>query len=268
MADTFFAILAEPSTASPADGRYLAAPETGGPWANDLQHGGPPNALLVHAAERLAHAETGRTDLVGLRVAAEFVGPVPVGAVATQARIVRAARTGVLVDTALRAGGRECVHARVWLVADRDTAAIAPPLQPAARPPDGLPGLGASFPYADAIEWRAVHGNIDQVGPAVFWARPRIGLLEGHDLSGLQRAALLGDSGSGISSALDWRQWSFLNVDLDVHLARPVRGDWLCLDAATQLGPNGSALTRATLSDVNGPVGATAQTLVVAPRNR
>jgi acyl-Coa thioesterase superfamily protein/acyl-CoA thioesterase superfamily protein len=268
MANAFFAILAGSNTGSPADGSYLAAAETGGPWASELQHGGPPNALLVHAAERLADAETGRTDLVALRTAAEFVGPVPVGPVTTQARIVRAARTAVLVDTVLRAGGRDCVHARVWLVADRDTATIAPPLSPAAGPPDGLPGLGASFPYADAIEWRAVRGNIDRPGPATFWARSRIGLLEGQELSGLQRAALLGDSASGISSALDWSQWSFLNIDLDVHLGRPARGDWLCLDAATELGPNGSALTRAPLADVHGPVGATAQTLVVAKRDR
>lgn len=268
MPNTFFATLAESSAEPPADGRYVAAADTGGPWSSELQHGGPPNALLVHAAERLAHAETGRTDLVALRLAAEFVGPVPVGEVATHARIVRAARTAVLVDTVLRAGGRDCVQARVWLVAGRDTAPIAPPLRPAAGPPDGLPGLAASFPYADAIEWRAVRGNIDQLGPAVFWARPRIGLLEGQEFSGLQRAALLGDSASGISSALDWSQWSFLNIDLDVHLSRPVRGEWLCLDAATELGPNGSALTRSTLADVHGPVGATAQTLVVAERRR
>ncbi len=87
-------------------------------------------------------------------------------------------------------------------------------------------------------------------------------------MSGLQRAVLLGDSASGISPTLDWSQWSFLNIDLDVHLARPVLGDWLLMDAATQLGPNGSALARSTLADVHGPVGATAQTLVVAQRKQ
>jgi acyl-coenzyme A thioesterase PaaI-like protein len=264
MADTFFAISAE----SEAEGSYLAQPETGGPWASELQHGGPPNALLARAAERLAAHETGRTDLVGVRLAAEFVGPVPVGAVVTRARVVRAARTAVLVETALSAAGRDCVYARVWLVADRDTSGVSPPSPPAVEPPAGLPPLAASFPYADSIEWRAVRGNIDQLGPGAVWARPRIELLEEQRLSGLQRAVLLGDSASGISSALDWSQWSFLNIDLDVHLARPVIGEWLHMDAATQLGPNGSALARSTLGDVHGPVGATAQTLVVAKRER
>jgi hypothetical protein len=262
VATSYFEILDE----STSDGRYLAGPETGGPWADDLQHGGPPNALLVHAAERLAAAETGRGDLVGVRVAAEFVGPVPVGELVTTARIVRSARSAVLVETLLRAGGRDCVHARVWLVADRDTSALVPSHGAPVGPPNGLPGLAARFPYGDSIEWRVAHGNIDQPGPGVVWARPRLSLIDGLELSGLQRAALLGDSASGISSALDWAVWSFLNIDLDVHLLRPVVGDWLHMDAVTQLGPNGSALARSTLSDAHGPVGATAQTLVLALR--
>lgn len=262
--DTYFAILDE----SAADGSYLAAPHTGGPWAGHLQHGGPPNALLVHAAERLVAAETGRADLVGVRLAAEFVGPVPVGEVTTAARIVRAARSAVLVETVLQASGRDCLQARVWLVGDRDTAAIAPAGVDAAEPPTGLPGLAARFPYGDSIEWRAVRGNIDQPGPSVVWARPRTDLLDGRVLSGLQRAVLIGDSASGVSSALDWSVWSFLNIDLDVHLARPVLGEWLHMDAVTQLGPNGSGLARSILADAYGPVGLTAQSLVVAPVGR
>jgi hypothetical protein len=262
--DTYFQIVDETTTI----GRYLAAAATGGPWAPDLQHGGPPSALLVHSALRLAAAETGRADLIGVRLAAEFVGPVPVSELATAARVVRAARSAVLVEVILSAAGRECMHARVWLVADRDTAAIAPPLPAPDQPPGGLPGLAARFPYGDSIEWRAVRGNIDEPGPGAVWARPRIDLLAGQTLSGLQRAVLIGDSASGISSALDWSTWSFLNVDLDVHLSRPVVGEWLYMDAATQLGANGSALARSTLADTCGPVGATAQTLVVAPARR
>ncbi len=261
MVNAYFEIVDEGS----AGGNYLARPETGGPWAAELQHGGPPNALLVRAAERLAAAETGRTDLLAVRLAAEFVGPVPVAEVNTEARIVRAARSAVLVEATLRAGDRECLHARVWLVGQRDTTATAPPLPAPIDPPTGLPALKAQFPYGDSIEWRMVHGNIDRPGPGVVWARPRLALLTGQRLSGLQRAALIGDSASGISSVLDWSEWSFLNVDLDVHLSRPVIGDWLHMDAATAIGAAGSGLARSTLADVCGPVGSTLQTLVVAP---
>jgi hypothetical protein len=65
---------------------------------------------------------------------------------------------------------------------------------------------------------------------------------------------------------LDWTRWTFLNVDLDVHLARPMLGDWLLMDALTRVGTHGAGLARSTLSDTAGVLGSTAQTLVLAPR--
>lgn len=264
MVNSYFEIVDEGA----AGGNYLASPRTGGPWAADLQHGGPPSALLVHEAQRVVVAETGRTDLLAVRLAAEFIGPVPVAEVRTEARIIRAARSAVLVEATLQASGRDCLRARVWFVGERDTNAIAAPLPAPIEPPTGLSPLNMRFPYGDSIEWRTVHGNIDQPGPGIVWARPRLELLDGKPLSGLQRAALIGDSASGISSELDWSVWSFLNVDLDVHLSRPVTGEWLYMDAATTIGPTGSGLARSTLSDARGPVGSTLQTLVVARSRR
>jgi hypothetical protein len=247
---------------------YDSAPSTGGPWSPDLQHGGPPNALLVHVAEQLVAAETGRQDLHALRLAAEFLRPVPVSFVTVRARVLRAARTVVLVETSLSADGRDCVAARIWLVRSADTTSLVPGVPTAHVPADGLPGIGADFPYSHSIEWRSVHGGLHEIGPALVWARPSMPIVAGHELTGLQRAALVGDSASGVSAELDWREWSFVNIDLDVHLARPVAGEWLLMDAATTLTGTGSALARSTLSDAVGVVGTTAQTLVVEPRRR
>jgi hypothetical protein len=76
---------------------------------------------------------------------------------------------------------------------------------------------------------------------------------------------LLADSASGISAELSWDQWSFANVDLDLHLFRIGTGDWLLVDAVTQLGA-GVAMTRSRLADLAGDVGAGLQTLLVRPR--
>ena len=243
MVTAFYDVMNESDTS----GTYRSAPETAGPWAANLQHGGPPSALLVHTAERVAAAATDRTDLIAMRYAAEFVGP-------------------VLVDVSLSSLDRDCLSARVWLVRDEDTSHIAAP-DPAPAQPFG-DDLGMGFPYAEQLEWRVVHGGLRTLGPGEVWARPRGALIDGRPLTGLQRAALIGDSASGISSELDWNDWSFVNVDLDIHLARPMRGEWLHMDAVTQLGPNGSALARSTLSDTSGPLGATLQTLVLAPIRR
>lgn len=261
MADAYFQILDERADSA----RFSAASETGGPWDASLQHGGPPNALAVRAAERLARREN--AGLVASRIAADFVGPVPVGELTATARLVRAARSACLVEVALSAGGRDCLHARVWLVVERDTSAVAVATTDL-EPPTDRPSFGLSFPYADSIDWHEVSGAATTPGPAAVWARPRLPLIAGEEPSGLQRVALVGDSASGVSAELDWAQWSFLNVDLDIHLARPFQGDWVHLDAATQLGDRGVGLARSTVSDVCGPVGCTAQTLIVAPRIR
>jgi acyl-CoA thioesterase len=72
------------------------------------------------------------------------------------------------------------------------------------------------------------------------------------------------DSGNGISAALDWDRWSFVNVDLAVHLSRPLTGEWVLLDARTRYEPGGTGLATSVLHDVDGVVGTGAQTLLIS----
>jgi acyl-coenzyme A thioesterase PaaI-like protein len=261
VADSYFVAVRE----NDLGGRYLAGPHTVGPWAENLQHGGPPNALAVACAERALRAETGRTDLLALRLAADFVGPVPVGEIETRARVIRAARSAALVEVTLSGAGRDCLLVRVWFVRLADTAALAPAAAEPVTVPDVPPSVDFSFGYGLSLEWRVVRGRMRGPGPAAVWARPTLPLVDGYEVSGLARVALVADSASGISADLDWAEWSFINVDLDVHLARPFEGEWVSIDATTQLGGHGSALARSTLGDVRGVVGAGLQTLVLSP---
>jgi acyl-coenzyme A thioesterase PaaI-like protein len=260
VADSYFDALAE----SAQIGRYAATDHTVGPWAPHLQHGGPPNALAVRAAERLVAHETGRTDLVAARIAADFVGPVPVGEVTTRAQVLRTARSAALAEVRVSAQDRDCLLARVWFVRAADTAHLTADANTPVSVPDVPTGLDYDFGYGASLEWRFVRGRMAQPGPAAAWVRPRVALLDGYVLSGLARAALIADSASGISAELDWARWSFRNVDLDIHLARAPRGDWLLMDAATTLGDAGAAVARSTLSDVHGIVGGGLQTLVLS----
>jgi acyl-Coa thioesterase superfamily protein/acyl-CoA thioesterase superfamily protein len=244
---------------------YRSGPATTGPWAGHLQHGGPPNALAVAAAEQVVAQATQRTDLVALRLASDFVGPVPVDDLEVRATVVRAARSAVLAAVTIASGGRDCLTSRVWFVRDADTSVEVPALAAEVAVPEDLPGLDAEFGYGASLEWRRVSGGLMQPGPGAAWARAATGLFDGYAWSGLARAVLLADSGNGLSAELDWARWSFVNVDLDVHLARPLVGEWVLLDAATQLGAHGSALARSTISDRHGVVGAGLQTLVLAP---
>jgi hypothetical protein len=239
-----------------------------GPWSSDLMHGGPPSALLVRACERAAADAV--PGLVAVRASVEFLSAVPIGDVEVSARVVRAGRRITLTEAALAAGGREHMHARVWHVRPADTPPAA--LADQNAPPRPSPAETAttltswSFPYARALEWRVVDGDPVGPGPAAVWTRAGIPIVAAEEPSGLQRAVLTADSGNGISAGLDWNAWSFVNIDLDVHLSRPLIGAWVLLDAVTRYEATGTALAASTLSDERGPVGRGAQTLVVSPR--
>lgn len=256
----YFEVVAENATG----GRYRAGPGTEGPWIAGFQHGGPPSALLVRAAERAVPAAA--TELTAVRASVEFVGPVPVADVQIDTRVVRAARSAVLVEATMSAADRLCLQARVWLVRRTDTTQLTGPLPEPQPVPSDRPDLGGEFPYHDTIDWQTLRGSLRTPGPGTTWARPRYTLVGDEPLSGLQRVVLIADSASGISAVLDWDEWSFLNVDLDVHLSRPVHGEWILVDAETTVGTAGSALARSTVSDVRGEIGATLQTLIVLPR--
>jgi len=251
-------------------GEVTSNPACGGPWHPDLQHGGPPNALLVLAAERLAAAAAGRSDLQAVRLAAEFLGPVPVAPLALTANVDRLSRTAALVSATLAGpDGRTCLQARIWLLAPGERPAVAGVRSSEVGPdPAGWPSLDFDgFPYARHLRWHGVVGSPTQLGPAAAWIAARIPLVAGETYTALQRTALFADSASGISAELSWDEWSFANVDLDLHLFQPAIGDWLLVDAVTELG-DGMALTRSRLSDRTGPVGAGMQTLLVRRHQR
>jgi hypothetical protein len=120
--------------------------------------------------------------------------------------------------------------------------------------------------YLSAIEWRPVRGNFGEPGPATVWARMRYPLVPDEEPGPLERVLAIADSGNGISGELDLRQWQFINPELTVHLHREAAGEWICLDAQTAISPGGVGLATSVLSDLDGPIGVGAQSLLVTPR--
>ena len=85
-------------------------------------------------------------------------------------------------------------------------------------------------------------GGFLEPGPAMVWMRSRVPLVAGEPTSPLQRVLIAADAGNGVSAALDWRRYLFINTDLSVHLKRLPEGDWVGLDAVTYPEPNGIGL--------------------------
>jgi hypothetical protein len=119
--------------------------------------------------------------------------------------------------------------------------------------------------YMDSIEWSWVEGAVTRPGPGTVWMRPRVPLVPGEEMSGLQRLLTCVDSASGVSAAVDADTWAFLNTELTVHVLRPPVGAWVCLVAETSLGPGAVGVAASTVYDERGPVGRSAQALLVVP---
>ncbi len=116
------------------------------------------------------------------------------------------------------------------------------------------------------MEYRFVTGAFMEPGPAIVWMRMGVPLLPGEEPSPLQRVLVAADSGNGVSAALDWRRYLFINVDLSVHLHRMPEGEWVCLDALTLPERNGVGISDTALFDESGSIGRAAQTLLVGER--
>ena len=259
--DTFFLPL--------GDDRFLATRHTEGPWDPQAQHGGPPSALLARAIERESPAWPGTVA----RLTVDILGPIPVGELTLRSTVLRPGRSVDLVQAELVAGGRAVARAQGWRVREE---ALDLPLPPsyddsvAETVPD-LPAQETALPprwsggYLHAMEWRVAAGAWGEPGPATIWGRMRYPLLPDEEPTGLQRVMTIADSGSGVSSVLPLGSWLFINPELTVHVAAPVSGEWICLDARTQLDGAGFGLATSRLFDRSRLVARGAQALFVSP---
>lgn len=243
------------------DGRYRATERTEGPWNPQLQHGGPPAALLARALEQCEP----RADAFISRLTFELLGAVPLGENTVTAVVERPGRNVELLRAELSAGGRVAMRATAWRLTGATTEAgpaedPTPPL-PATESP-AAPAIAHSG-YLRSVEWRNAHGTWSDAGPAAVWARPRVPLIEGERMTGLQRVASVADSMSGISSVLEWDQWVFINTDLTIHLTREPRGEWVLLDGVTRIARGGAGLASGAIGDHDGFHARSAQTLLV-----
>jgi hypothetical protein len=246
--------------------RFTATKHTAGPWSAHTQHLGPPSALLARAMEALPAA----APMQLARVTVEILGPVPVTELEVSAGVERPGRSVELLGAELRADGRVVARSRAWRHVHGDTTAVAvtvdPPLAPPAEGREIHRPEGWGAGYLDAMEWRALAGDLATPGPATVWARQSVDLVAGERPTGLQRLLVVADSGNGASSRMDPREWLFINSELTVHLHRDPTGEWMALDAATTIGPTGTGTAHTVLHDEQGPVGRGAQALLVRPQ--
>jgi hypothetical protein len=244
---------------------------TRGPWHPEHQHAGPPIALVCRAVEQAARAH-GLTHVS--RLTANLLRPVPIGDLVIEVMTDYVGRNAGHFSAHLLAGSKD-VGRFTALVQREDPVALPDGLPghplptmsplPDAAAPAFFPFAGKHVGYADLVETRCARGRIFE-GPSAIWFRLRHPLLDGETPSDYQRVAVAADSGNGISAVLDLQRYTFVNLDLTIHLLRRPVGEWVCLDARTCLGTGGGGLAESALYDTQGLIGRSMQSLAVRSR--
>jgi hypothetical protein len=247
-----------------------------GPWDPQALHGGAAAALIAASLERL---EPG-SQLPLARLGFELLRPIPFAPLSIATRIVRPGRRVQELAAELRSGEELIVRASALRLqpvpddlpqgtpsgGDVGLDRRMPPPQ-AGRPVRfALDGASAADSFAaSAMEMRWLD-DPQALGPACVWMRLRHPLLPGEPLSPLARLAATADFGNGVSAALPFGRFLFINADLTIHLHRSPRGEWIGLDARTLLSEGGTGLAESVLHDEHGPLGRAFQSLVVQAR--
>jgi hypothetical protein len=254
-----------------SDGHYLATPLTRGPWDLKHEHAGPPIALVLGAIERVA-GEQHMTHIA--RLTANLFRPIPIAELSIEVGVDYTGRNAAHFSASLFGEGKEVARFTALVQREIDQAVPAGlpghPLPRAPRSPENSPP--AHFPfehrrvgYFDLVEARVAAGRFFD-GPSAIWFRLNHPIVAGEVPSVYQRVAVAADSGNGVSAVLDLRHFLFVNSDLTINLLRRPRGEWVCLEARTLLGDEGSGLAESMLYDIDGMIGRATQSLFVRKR--
>lgn len=246
---------------------FVATPFAAGPWNPGLQHGGAPSALCAWAAEQVATPAPMRIA----RLTVELLRPVPVARLTLETEVIREGRKIQLVQVRLFHEGKEVTRAVAMKVRVEDMPlpgdVALPPVEmlPDAVADSGM-GMSRTESFGANFDMRRIRGGFDELGPGRMWFRQHRATVAGEAISPVMRAAAVADFSNGIAPVLPFSDWTFLNPDLTISLARAPVGEWIFSDAETWAGADGTGLAMTRLADVHGYFGRAVQSLLLEKR--
>jgi hypothetical protein len=253
---------------TPDSGKFVPSEHTRGPWDPAAMHGGAPAALMGGVMEALPT----ETPMAVVRTTIEIFRPVPLRPLVVSARVERNGRRVQFLSASLMDGDTEVCRAAAWRMRVTDLK-----LGPMAASPPLFAGPDAStahVPDSDepafhrtGVEMRYAAGSFNETGPAIAWLRLTMPVVAGESPTPLQRTLAAADFGNGVSAALSWDDFVFINTDVAVYVSRSAEGDWIGLDATTDVDSRGIGLAHSRLYDARGPIGYSLQSLYIDRRS-
>ena len=185
----------------------VTSPYAAGPWDPSMQHGSPPAALVVWAAERIPTPVPMRVA----RVTVDLMRPVPVAPLTIESEVLREGRKIQLCAVRLCANGVVVVGATVLKIKVQANELPPEADDRAGRRCRGRTNRGSSpriissSPFVTGMSLRAARGRFGVPGPGAIWYRVDRPIVEGSPVSQAMRAMAAADFCNGTSSVLDFR---------------------------------------------------------------
>lgn len=250
---------------------YRSTPLANAGWYDEGQHGGALAALVA------GHVETQvptLTEMQVSRLTVEIFRVVPLVDLRIETEVIREGKRiqsveahvydpdDVLLSVATIQRLR-MAHLPVPDDAAPPALALADPDQVTGEVGDawGVGRSGKTMFHRNAMEVREIYGGFGEKGPGAVWMRLTTPIIAGRQPTPLQRLVATGDFGNGVSRALDYQEWVFMNPDLTIHVARYPQGEWIALDAESVYGNSGRGVATGTLWDTTGWLGRSTQSL-------
>jgi hypothetical protein len=245
--------------------RYVPTELARGPWDPNAQHGGAPGALLARMVEQ---HDIGPPAHVA-RMTIELLRPVPMQPIVLRARTLRPGKKVQLVEASVLAGDTEVVRATALRIRVADIEFADSPVERLTPGPGALrerfENLGP-LNFGFAMDVSAARGEFGVPGPAAAWFRLAAPVVAGEETTPLMRVAAAADFGNGISGAVSWDEYVFINPDLTIYLHRLPAGEWVGLDAVTWPTHEGVGIADTALYDERGRIGRSVQALLLDRR--
>jgi hypothetical protein len=200
MSDSYYELL---DAADELGEKFLATDMVRSTWSAAIQHAAPVSALLVRGLERCEQ----RNDTRLSRVMVDLLGGVPAeGDLWVRSRIERSGKQIELVSAEMLAVGpdgepRPVATASGWRLKTVDAAEIihaaAPPLRPLSETHSR--GLADRWDrnYVQSVDWRWLTHRGDS-GPGESWLKPTVDLVNGENMTPLERLFTVADDANGI----------------------------------------------------------------------
>lgn len=258
----------EPQADGSCIAHYQPTEHAQGAWNEHEQHMAPATGILTHELSQFAPQDNMRIA----RISLDILGLIPFDEFTITTRCIRPGRTIELIEAVMSSRGRDCIIARAWRLMTQDTSQIA-----------GLEDQQAKHNPEQLSEWQGMKGwpgkFIESVhlvseadrrpGKGMVWITNEKQMVEGELTTDLVKLLGMVDTANGVvprlGMGLSKLQWMFPNTDLQIHMHRAPKGQWLGIEAVQQYGTDGIGLTSAVLHDVHGPFGRSEQILTIRP---